>query len=417
MPIEDLRELLAEQSLTFLAGIPYVYHCHHYNLFHDQTIDDALGETEGARVRTTAAHHAFRELLGALFAATGATTPAERISLATEVFAWMGQGRISLDVSSTGGRARSPSLHYGFAWREKYGARVKRDEPTDAVAAGFAAATAELAFDLPADAFTAAETRCLATREPECEFALTAGKGHLSRPPIDEATVRRYVIPAIRGLDEDRVAAIASGLLEFMRAVQGDERGLVAAFNVFVTAHLPGYYNETVYEAVHHLERTAPAGVAIAEALFREAGQVCVFNTFGNVLLSPEWEGLVGPLSGGPTDMMSFCTAIARGLGFGHWFIHEYEPRKRLVIQATSNYEAPFYRARYGFAKKPRSYFVQGASLAMMLLSETVPWTERPQLTNAYYIDLFRSKPRYRVEQTRCTTRGDHLSEYVVEAL
>ena len=97
MPIEDLRELLAEQSLTFLAGIPYVYHCHHYNLFHDQTIDDALGEAEGARVRTTAAHNAFRELLGAVFAASGATTPAERISLAAEVFAWMGQGRISLD--------------------------------------------------------------------------------------------------------------------------------------------------------------------------------------------------------------------------------------------------------------------------------------------------------------------------------
>ena len=202
-----------------------------------------------------------------------------------------------------------------------------------------------------------------------------------------------------------------------MRAVQGDERGLVAAFNVFVTAHLPGYYNETVYEAVHHIERTAPAGVPAAEALMREAGQVCVFNTFGNVLLSPEWEGLVGAPSGVPTDMMSFCTAIARGLGFGHWLVHEYEPRKRLVLQATSNYEVPFYRTRYGVAKKPRSYFVQGAALAMMLLCENVKFTERPQLTNAYYIDLFRGKPRYRVEQTRCMMRGDTLSEYVVDAL
>src|ERR1044071_9113898 len=135
MPIEDLRQLLAEQSLTFLAGIPYVYHCHHYNLFHDQTIDDALGETEGARVRTTAAHHAFRELLGALFAAAGATTPAERISLATEGFAWLAGGRISRDLASSGGRPRSPAVHCGFAWREKDGAGVKRHEPSDAVAA------------------------------------------------------------------------------------------------------------------------------------------------------------------------------------------------------------------------------------------------------------------------------------------
>src|ERR1051325_2034772 len=99
MAIADLRGLHADQSLTFLAEIPYVYHCHHYNLFHDQTIDDALGEVEGARVRITAARNAFRELLGAVFAKSGATTPAEQISLASEVFAWMGQGKLSLSVS------------------------------------------------------------------------------------------------------------------------------------------------------------------------------------------------------------------------------------------------------------------------------------------------------------------------------
>jgi hypothetical protein len=417
MAIGDLRELFAEHSLTFLAGIPYVYHCHHYNLFHDQTIDDALGEEEGARVRTTAAHNAFRELLGAVFAAAGATTPAERISIATEVFSWMGQGKMSLDVNNAGGKARSSSLHYAYTWREKYGSKVKRNEPTDAVAAGFAAAANELAFDLASDAVGAVEHRCIAVRDAECEIALTPGKGHLSRPPIDDATVRRYVVPAVGGVDEDRISQIAAGLLEFMRGVQGDERGLVAAFNVFVTAHLPGYYNETVYEAVHQVERNHPASVGAVEALMREAGQVCVFNTFGNVLLSPEWEGLVGPPTGVPEDVISFSTAIARGLGFGHWLVSEYEPRKRLVMQTSSNYESPFYRARYGIAKKPRSYFVQGAALAMMVLAETVRWTDRPQLTNEFYIDLFRGKPRYRVEQTKCLTRGDNISEYVVDAL
>jgi hypothetical protein len=417
MAIEDLRGLFAEQSLTFLAEIPYVYHCHHYNLFHDQTIDDALGEVEGARVRTIAAHNAFRELLSAVFTQAGATTPAERISLASEVFAWMGQGKLSLSVTPGGGAARSPSLHYGYAWREKYGSRVKRTEPADAVAAGFAAAATELAFDLPLDAISVIEHRCVAAREAECEFALTPSTGHAAKPAIDEATVRRYVVPAVRGVDEDRIVQISSGLLEFMRGVQGDERGLVAAFNVFVAAHLPGYYNETVYETVHRVERTAVDSVPAIEALMREAGQVCVFSTFGNVLLSPEWEGLVGPPTGVPTDVMSFCTAIARGLGFGHWLISAYDPGKRLVLRCTSTYEVPFYRSRYGVARKPRSYFVQGAALAMMVLAESVKWTERPQLTNNYYVELFRGKPRYRVEQTKCMMRGDALSEYVVDAL
>ncbi|HEX4422800.1 MAG TPA: hypothetical protein VH165_33020 [Kofleriaceae bacterium] len=417
MAIADLRGLIAEQSLTFLAEIPYVYHCHHYNLFHDQTIDDALGEVEGARVRTVAAHNAFRELLGAIFEKAEATTPAERISLATEVFSWMGQGKISLDVTATGGRARSASLHYGYAWREKYGSRVKRAEPADAVAAGFASAATELAFGLAWDGISASEHKCLATRDAECEFKLETTTSQTASPPIDEATTRRYMVPAIRGVDEDRISQIGAGLIEFMRGVAGDERGLVAAFNVFVTAHLPSYYNETVYEAVHRVERTQSGSVPAIEALMREAGQVCVFNTFGNVLLSPEWEGLVGPLSGVATDTMSFCTAIARGLGFGHWLVGSYEPRKRLVLKATSNYEVPFYRSRYGLAKKPRSYFVQGAALAMMCLAETVKWTEKPQLTNDYYIELFRGKPRYRVEQTKCMMRGDSISEYVVDAL
>jgi len=417
MAISDLRGLFAEQSLTFLAEIPYVYHCHHYNLFHDQTIDDALGEAEGLRVRTTAAHNAFRELLGAVFEKSGATTPAERINLASEVFAWMGQGKLSLSVSPGGGGARSASLHYGYAWREKYGSRVKRVEPADAVAAGFAAAATELAFDLPANAMSVVEHKCLAARDAECEFALTPATIHAAKPAIDEAIVRRHVVPAVRGLDEDRIVQISNGLLEFMRGVAGDERGLVAAFNVFVAAHLPGYYNETVYEAVHRVERTMADSVPAIEALMREAGQVCVFSTFGNVLLSPEWEGLVGPPTGVPTDVMSFCTAIARGLGFGHWLIAEYQPHKRLVIQCTSTYEVPFYRSRYGLAKKPRSYFVQGAALAMMVLAESVQWTERPQLTNNYYVELFRSQPRYRVEQTKCLMRGDAMSELVVEAL
>ena len=190
MAIAELRGLFAEQSLTFLAGIPYVYHCHHYNLFHDQTIDDALGEDEGTRVRTVAAHNSFRELLGAVFEQSGATTPAERISLASEVFAWMGQGKLSLSVSPAGGDARSASLHYGYAWHEKYGSRVKRVEPADAVAAGFAAAATELAFDLPANAMSVVEHKCLAARDAECEFALTPTTNHAAKPAIDEAIVR-----------------------------------------------------------------------------------------------------------------------------------------------------------------------------------------------------------------------------------
>lgn len=416
MAITDHRSLLSERALTFLAGVPYVYHCHHYNLFHDQTIDDALGEVEGARVRTVAARNAFRDLLSALFAKENATTTSERLTLATELFRWMGQGKVQLDILATSGRARSVTPHYGYAWREKYGSRVRRLDPADAVTAGFSAAAMELVYDLAPGAVTAREKSCIAMRDPHCEFELTVGKGDSAPVIIDEAASVRASTDPQSGIDEERISAIASGLWEFMRGVGGDERGLIAAFNVFVTTHLPTYYNETIYETVHHAERNLPASVPAVEELFREAGKVCVFFTFGNVMLSPEWEGLVGPPTGISTDVISYCTAIARGLGFGHWFVHEYEPQKRFVLRSTSNYEAPFYLTRYGRSTKPRSYFIQGAAQAMMMLAEIVRWRDRPQLTGDYYVDLFRGRARYRVEQTQCTTRGDAISEYVVES-
>jgi hypothetical protein len=416
MAFTDHRSLHADRALTLLAGIPYVYHCHHYNLFHDQTIDDALGELDGARVRTNAARHAFRDLLSAVFKKENAVTTSERLTLASELFRWMGQGKIQLELLSTSGRARSLTPHYGYAWKEKYGSRIRRHDPVDAVAAGFAAAAMELIYDLAPDSVAAKEHRCIAMRDPQCEFDLTLGRGGAALATIDEEASLKFSAEPQAGIDEDRIKAISSGLWDFMRAVQGDERGLIAAFNVFVTTHLPTYYNETIYETVHHTESVSPALVPAVEELFREAGRACVFFTFGNVMLSPEWEALVGPPSGISTDVISFCTAMARGLGFGHWLVHEYEPRKRFVLRCTSNYEVPFYLSRYGRSSKPRSYFIQGAAAAMMTLAEGVRWRERPQLTGDYYLEVFRSRAHYRVEQTQCAMRGDSISEYVVEA-
>lgn len=416
MDIGEFRGIFHEQNLTFLAQTPYVYHCHHYNLFHDQTIDDALGEEEGAQVRTHAARNAARELIDGVCIRAGATTPLERIQVAAELFAWMGQGKLDLSLGDNGGSARSRSFHYGHSWVEKYGKKVRREYPCDAVAAGFAAAALEIAYDLPPGSGTAHESHCVAKRDTECVIELARGNPIDLPIKVDEECIRRLVAPPIGGIDEERIAQIAGGLVEFMRGVRGDERGLIQAFNVFVTAHMANYYDETVYETVHRVERNSPVSVPAVEALMREAGQVCVYNTFGNILLSPEWEGLVGKLSGDPADTISFNTAIARGLGFGHWLVGEYEPGKRLVVRCTSNYEAPFYTQRYGKSEKPRAYLVQGASLAMMVLAERVKWREGATITNQGYIDLFRGKLPYRVEQTQCQTKGDPISEFVVTA-
>lgn len=412
--INALRSLVASQDLTFLSGAPYVYHCHHYNLFHDQTIDDALGEELGTRVRTVAARNAFRELLSALVVDLNADTPVERLQMATDLFSWMGHGTLKLSVDETGGHAEGAFLHYGYSWREKYGAKVKRAHPADAVAAGFAAAATEVAFDLPAGSMEGYEEQCIALRDAACRFQIRKADPIPSPREVNRAAVEPLLGPPTDGMEEGKISDIADGLRGFLRGVQGDERGLVQAFSVFVAMHLSNYYNETIFEAIHHIEREQPRSADVAEALFREAGQVCVFNTFGNILLSPEWEGMVGAPSGSPEEILINSCAVARGLGFGHWSIHEYTPDRRLVLRTSSGYEAPFYVQRYGRSDRARCYFLQGSALAMMVLAHRVKWADKPRLTYDFYVSLFRDRIPWKVKQTLCPTRGDALTELLV---
>lgn len=419
MSVEDrltaLRTELPGHDMTFFADVPYVYHCHHYNLFHDQTIDDALGEELGGKVRREAAHGAFRQLLEKLVVAAGAETPAERTVLATQTFAAMGHGKLDLDAGPDGGTATGSYLHYGFSWREKYGSRVRRETPIDSVAEGFAAAAVEIAHRLPYGSVEVREQACLATKHSACQFVITRRTPPREAPEVvDRLAVRAVLASDFTGLDEERIQAIAAGLKAFMKPVAGDERGLVHAFNVFVTMHLANYYNETFYESVRLLEQSTPSNANIAEQLFSEAGTSCVFNTFGNVLLSPEWEGLVGPLGGKPEDILSFCCAIARGLGFGRWCLHDVELGKRVVLRAPSTYETPFYLTRYGKSTRPRGYFFQGSCKAIAALAHDVAWDKRPKLDDELYQSLLGARCRWKAEQTACPARGDSYAEVVV---
>jgi len=416
-PTAAARTLVPGQDLTFMEGVQYVYHCHHYNLFHDQTIDDALGEEEGLEVRTKAAHSAFAQLFGALAAATKPETDAERLQIAQTVFPWMGHGNLSFDLNGKDGRVEGEHLHYGYTWKEKYGKKVRRLFPADAVASGSAAAASELAMEQSTGSLRATETACIAMRDPRCQFEVTETEVANLQHDVGLAEATPHMGATFGGLDEERVSEIAGGLQGFVKGVAGDDRGLVQAFGIYITMHLSSYYNETAFEMMRIVQENHPERVALAEGLLREAGHVCVFNTFGNILMSPEWEGMVGPLSSRVEDLVPFCCSIARGLGFGHWTVAELEPDKRLVLRAPCDYESPFFLARYGQSEVPRCYFFQGAALAFMVLAHMVKWDARPELTQDLYNRLFRSgRLPWKVEQTRCPTRGDDYAEAVVTA-
>ena len=85
---------------------------------------------------------------------------------------------------------RGEYLHYSFAWREKYGERIRRRFPVDAFAAGFSAAATEVAIDLPPDSLAPVEEECYACRQPAYQIKLTPHILPFARcqlVPVDEA--------------------------------------------------------------------------------------------------------------------------------------------------------------------------------------------------------------------------------------
>lgn len=408
----SLRSYALSHDLMSMAGAPAVYHCHHFNLFLDQTIDDALGNADGRRLRFMAAREAAHDFLRGLFARRAPSTPAEKIQLASETIAAMGHGRLAISADANGGTAVGEFLHYGYAWAQKYGHRVRCRFPQDAFAAGVAAAALEVTFDLP-PCVEATETSCVAMKAPQCEFSLVRGAPAPRQASLLASDVLRFAKQAFDGQDEQQIATIAKGLRDFTAGVAGDQRGLVQAFGVFVTMHLACYYNRISYGAVAELEKRAPSSVPVLESLLRESGHVCVFNTFGGILLSPEWEGMVGrPKT--PRDVVVGALAIARALGFGHWTLEHFAPNERLVVRAPATYESVYYLARHGQAPRPNEYFLQGAVLAIAQLAHRVKWNEKVELTQEFYDSLFRGAMPWKAEQVRATTMGDAHSEVVV---
>ena len=406
---------IPSHDLKFLAGTPVVYHCHHFNLFLDQTVDDALGEA-GFELRRLAARRASAELLTPILAAL--PTPVERIEKAKEIFSSMGHGKLNLTVSATGGEADSHSLHYGVTWREKYGSIVTSEKPVDAFAAGFVAAATALAFGLDPETMDAEETECLALRNDQCRFAIKPGtNARPAAPPVTETTVQPLLAPSTDGIGEAEIAQITDGLNTFLSGVQPDDRGLIQAFGVYVTLHLANYYNEISFAAAASCLETSEEMCEALEDLLRESGHVCVFNTFWGILVSPEWEGLVGPPRSEPEKIVIWCLAIARALGFGRWSLERFEPGKEMVLSTPNNYESVYYRLRHQSNGRPVEYFFQGAALAIMQLAHRVVWEERPVATEEGYARLFvDDELPFVVEQTESASFGDARSVVTVRA-
>ena len=406
-----------DASFLYAGGNPVCFHCHHYNLFIQSTVDDALGAPASAKLRQEASADAWRPILRDFLARHEAPGIGARLELASALYASAGHGRLDLSqLSPAGGIASARHLHHSDGW--KFAREAERSRhPMGAVAAGYLATAFELAYDLEPGTARVTQTACTAQGDDTNIFTLAPGEqARALHPTLTRAQMQAHAGARLDALHDAEIDRISREFRAMLAGISGDERGLVEGFGILVTLTPTSYYNILCTRMLDTLQREHPRLLDVSEQMLYEAGRLCGFNTFGGVLRSPEWESIVGERTGEAMQTLAHTCAIARSFGFGRWSISEYYPEDLVIFCAPMTYEDP-HAMEYGeSAERPACYLFTGASEAMTRLAEEVTWEHPPRFGLDTYEHLVkRSQQGWRATQTRSRVRGDARDEVHVE--
>jgi hypothetical protein len=416
-PFGHLVRDVAPYGLLSLGDQLVAYQAHHHSIFLDQTVSDALGG-EGLAVRRQAAFEAAHALLASFYAEFGIIDPDERLELAGELFAAMGQGRLVFEITAEGGTVRAHQLHYGAGYHEKYGALVRNRRPVDTFAAGFVSAAASLAYPSDWGTLEADEVACVARRDDLCVFALSRRPERprfgvvVSRPLVEQLPRGGPTAVPVPSPEAQRAGA---QLAHMLHTVLPDESGVLRAFGSRVALVPVSYLNQITFDTLHLVEKRSPELCPIVGTLVREAAQMGAFHLLGGVLASPAWQAEHGPPARGPDLRLEQLVGLTTALGWGAFQAKEFVPGRTLVLASPMTHESAYYSARHGGTPRSRLYFHQGLALALMYLLDGVDFAAPEPMRPGVYDGLFKSGARFDTLESRSPLRGDDVCEVTVE--
>lgn len=393
----------AAQHLASIGGEPHVFHCHHYNCFLQKTILDQAALVDARRILTEAA----AEVVAPQLAALDADGP-----MACSLFSQLGFGALSLQgLQATGGVVEVKGSHYAHGWVSKFGSAV---EPQCFFVAGFIEAVARA---LHRAAFVVEEVACAAMGAPSCRFEVRPG-GRAKLPPsigLGRQTPfpPRPSLATVPHVDEAAIIQACAGL-----PLAGDDSGRISVFGVSLTRHYANYYNLISYRFDREMEALAgEAAATAARMLLIEAGQVCAFHTFGGIMESAEWDGLIKPMLRSTDDWLYGMLAVVNALGWGRWSVASLVPGRRLELVVDGSYESNGYLGGFGTSTSPRCYLATGGTSGLMNLVYHADIASRPALTPALYEKTFRDGAFFVAREVECRSMGASQCRFVAERL
>lgn len=157
-----------ERNQLLLGGRRIVFHCHHYNLFLQQTVSDALqkdAKTVEVAASSEASHLLLLELLSEEERKRGKLSFSAKIAFAQQMFMALGFGYPEVaQLTPAGGIVTLTTSHYALGWHLKMG-RAKT--PVCHFATGFWIGALVAALGIHPDRVFGEETRCIACEGPE----------------------------------------------------------------------------------------------------------------------------------------------------------------------------------------------------------------------------------------------------------
>ena len=156
-----------ERGITTLGGRRLVFHCHHYNVFLQRTIEDALQE-RAPGLLVAAGMEAGRSMLEGIEREARSAGPADALRRAADTFAAQGFGRLDVSLlGEGGGEAWLDHSHYAVGWLSRWG---KRPTPGCFFVAGYLAGAVAVACGLAPERVTSREITCVAAGDERCAF-------------------------------------------------------------------------------------------------------------------------------------------------------------------------------------------------------------------------------------------------------
>ena len=405
-------EYLFDRNRFINGREPLIFHCHHYNCFLQYSIENTRAYIDVDTILTEAAQEVVFSHFATVFAENKDLTQTEKTEIIENNHQFNGFGLIDLSqLNETGGTVNSTTNHYAEGWLSKFGKRNMSEPGACFFTSGYIAGALD-ALTGELGKHTARQTRCMSKGDAICQFEVVVNAS-LKQMEVSvgegkyQPTVE-FQSHADSPVDYPGIRGAVAGM-----PIQGDEKGLISAFGVLLTRMYANYYTLISYRFVNELEKNiGEEGRILGEELLVEAGHVCAFNTFGGIMESAEWYGLIFPTLQTREDWVHGIVAVINALGWGHYEIEELVPAEKLVLRVYSGYESNMYVAKYGEADEPIAHLNIGGVAGIMNLIYHGDITTKPELNEEYYDKIFKLPGRFLGQQTMSRTMGDEYDEF-----